>query len=114
MKLTKNDIYKICIKRLAQIFGLDVSQIDLDMNWDCKLFNVKRSFWEINPFEELNDDIEDAANELIFRKIKNNQLKIRTVRDLCEYMVDRYEDDPDLFEKNMFPPFDKAWLEDRK
>ena len=44
----------------------------------------------------------------------NNQLMIRTVRDLCEYMVDRYEDDPDLFVKNMFPPFDKAWLEDRK
>ena len=114
MKLTKNDICKICIKRLAQIFGLDVSQIDLDMNWDCKLFNVKRSFWEVSPFEELSDDIEDAANELTLRKIMNNQLMVRTVRDLCEYMVDRYEDDPDLFEKNMFPPFDKAWLEDRK
>ena len=110
MKLTRDDIYTICIKRLAQIFGLDVSQIDLDMNWDCKLFNVKRSFWEINPFEELNDDIEDIADELTFDKIK----MIRTVRDRCEYMADRYEDDPDLFVKNMFPPFDKAWLEDRK
>ena len=44
MKLTRDDIYTICIKRLAQIFGLDVSQIDLEMNWDCELFNVKRSF----------------------------------------------------------------------
>ena len=114
MKLTKNDIYTICIKRLAQIFGLDVSQIDLDMNWDCELFNVKRSFWEVNPFEELNDDIEDIADELTFDKIKNNQLKIRTVRDFCEYMVDRYEDNPGLFVENMFPPFDEAWLEDRK
>lgn len=114
MKLTRDDIYTICIKRLAQIFGLDVSQIDLDMNWDCKLFNVKRSFWEINPFEELDDDIEDIADELTFDKIKNNQLKIRTVRDFCEYMVDRYEDNPGLFVENMFPPFDEAWLEDRK
>ena len=64
------------------------------------MFNVKRSFWEINPFEELNDDIEDAANELTLRKIMNNQLMIRTVRDLCEYMVDRYEDDPDLAERS--------------
>ncbi len=114
MKLTRDDIYAICIKRLAQIFGLDVSQIDLEMNWDCELFNVKRSFWEINPFEELNDDIEDIADELTFDKIKNNQLKIRTVRDFCEYMVDRYEDNPGLFVENMFPPFDEAWLEDRK
>ena len=73
MKLTRDDIYTICIKRLAQIFGLDISQIDLDMNWDCKLFNVKRSFWEVSPFEELSDDIEDAANELTLRKIMNRR-----------------------------------------
>ena len=54
------------------------------------------------------------TGDIVGMMIYDRLVALVQVRDLCEYMVDRYEDDPDLFVKNMFPPFDKAWLEDRK
>lgn len=76
--------------KVAHIFNLDASQLDLNAVFGEDLISTRTSDFRENEYDKLDHDIRDVADRSIRKELGSGKLIIRTVGDYCEHMVRCY------------------------
>lgn len=92
-------IMHLSYARIADVFGVEL--IKLDENTDITTDLVSKlgtSASDKRALNTISEDIYDAANKHIMKRLRSGEINIRTIKDYSEYMFECYREDSKLVE----------------
>jgi hypothetical protein len=89
------------LARLAKIFNLSKIELTEDMVFATDLKPSNVSSWKRNEYDIILDDIRDASNRELLKKIDRGELEIITVADYINHMINCFSDKPELFDLSL-------------
>jgi hypothetical protein len=94
MKVPEQMIREHALARIAEIFGIPVT----DLREDTKFEDLKVSFvsnFRFNEYDKVDFDIRDVADRKINKELDRGEGTIYTIEDYCNHMVRCYETKPE-------------------
>jgi len=94
MKVSEQIIREHALARIAEIYGIPVTELRLD----TKFADMKVSFisnWRFNELDKVYFDIGDVADRKITKELKRGEGTIYTIEDYCNHMVRCYQTKPE-------------------
>lgn len=91
MKATEQVIREHALARIAEIFGIPVTQLRQDTKFGEDLKASFVSDFRFNELDKVDFDIRDVADRKITKELNKGEATIYTVGDYCNHMVRCYE-----------------------
>lgn len=92
--LSEEEIQRLAIARIANLFQMPESSIRVEMTLGKDLKATFKSDFRENELDKVYYDIQNAADRETYKKLERGEILIQTVQDYCEYMVECYRVNP--------------------